>query len=106
MNLPLRAVRPCGPHRSSSLTGKTGEEVLVAHTNALNAYPLTVEVWFITTENTTSRGLVSKYADSSANGWSLHVKDGRLNVWYFKDPTNYVWDGGAGLDAGPIADGK
>jgi hypothetical protein len=80
--------------------------VQVPHTPAFNAYPLTVSAW-INTADTTARvgGIVSKYADSSLNGWAMFTYAGNVRAFCFANPTAYIWDGGLGLDAGFIADG-
>jgi len=79
--------------------------VQVLHTPAFNAYPITVSAWIKTT-NTAAPvgGIVSKYADASANGWGLFTYAGRVRGFYFAGPGHDVWDGGLGLDGGFIAD--
>ncbi len=60
--------------------------VQVAHTNDLNAYPFTATAWFRTT-NTANvvQGIVSKYADASANGWTLVVQNNHLRGFYYRN---------------------
>ena len=85
----------------------TGSRVEVPHDPAFNAFPLTVTFWLNTANATPEiRGLVSKYAESSLNGYSLFLIQGRLHAWYFRNAANYIWDGGLGLDAGFVADGQ
>jgi hypothetical protein len=72
-----------------------------------NTFPLTVALWVKTTDAAfVARGLFTKYADSSFNGYSLMLSEGRVRAWYFRDNFNYVWDGGLGLDGGFVADGQ
>jgi Concanavalin A-like lectin/glucanases superfamily/K319L-like, PKD domain len=80
--------------------------VQVLHAPAFNAYPITISAW-INTTNTAAQagGIVSKYADASANGWTLFSYAGSVRGSYFASPNSYVWDGGFGLDGGFIADG-
>ena len=81
--------------------------VEVPHAAALNAFPLTVMFWLKTADSGfTARGLVSKYADASAEGYSVLLSEGRVRAWYFRNNGNYVWDGGLGLDGGFVADGQ
>jgi hypothetical protein len=78
----------------------------VPHDDALNTLPLTISLWVKTTDSAyVARGLVSKYADASASGYTLMLSDGKVRGWYFMDGHNYVWDGGLGLDGGFVADG-
>jgi len=79
--------------------------VQVLHTTAFNAYPITVSAW-IKTASTVAQvgGIVSKYADASANGWGLFTYAGKVRGFYFASPGRDVWDGGLGLDGGFIAD--
>ncbi len=78
----------------------------VPNAAALNAYPLTVMAWVRTARNSSPKdGLVSKYGESSGNGYSLFVAGGHLHAWYFRDGGNYVYDGVNGVDGGAIADG-
>jgi uncharacterized repeat protein (TIGR01451 family) len=66
--------------------------VQVAHAGALDAYPLTVAVWF-KTGATGLHGLVNKYFPSSWNGYQLFMLSGNLCAWYFRDASNNTWDG-------------
>jgi len=59
--------------------------VQVAHTDDLNGYPFTATAWFRTTNTTAVQGLVSKYVDSSANGWTLVVQGGHLRAFYYRN---------------------
>lgn len=77
----------------------------VPHDVALNAFPMSVSFWVRTTStNYLATGLVNKYIDASANGWSMFLSDGRLRGWYFKTGTDYVFPSALGLDGGFIAD--
>lgn len=60
--------------------------VTVAHTNDLNPFPFTATAWFRTT-NTANivQGIVSKYADASANGWTMVVQNGHLRGFYYRN---------------------
>lgn len=81
--------------------------VEVPHDGALNGFPLTISLWMNSSDtDPLVRGLVSKYADASLNGYGLFLYEGRVRGWYFADGVNYVWDGGLGLDGGFVADGQ
>ncbi|PYQ19399.1 MAG: hypothetical protein DMF81_22005 [Acidobacteria bacterium] len=69
--------------------------VSVAHNSALDAFPLTVSVWFKTSTTSGVRGLVSKYLPASYNGYQIFFSNGNLCAWYWKDISNYVYDGGS-----------
>jgi len=80
--------------------------VSVPHDAALDAFPLTVMAWVRTDRVSSPKdGIVSKYGESSGNGYSLFVAGGHLWAWYFHDGANYVYDGVNGVDGGFIADG-
>jgi len=86
-----------------------GVDDLVDATNppALNAFPTTVNAWVKTSRDAALfDGIVGKYVGSSLNGYSLFLLNGHVRAWYFRDGSNYVWDGGFGLDGGFIADGQ
>jgi hypothetical protein len=83
-------------------TGKIGgalsfngvnQYVTIPSAAALNAYPLTVAVWMNTSTTTGLQGVVNKYAPGSLNGYQVFLNAGSLCAWYFKDTSNYVWDG-------------
>ena len=81
--------------------------VEVPHDIALNIFPLTISFWLNSTDtDAAARGLVSKYADGSLNGYSLFLYEGRVRGWYFANGANYIWDGSLGLDSGFVADGQ
>jgi hypothetical protein len=67
--------------------------VRIPHAAALDAYPLSVAVWFKTTTTTGIRGLINKYVASSFNGYQIFINNGSLCAWYMKDAANYVYDG-------------
>ncbi len=73
---------------------------------ALNAFPLTVTAWVRTSDGAAAaRGIVTKYADSSLNGYSLHLAGGRVRAWYFSGAGGSIL-GSGGLDGGNVADGN
>lgn len=79
--------------------------VRVPHAATLDAFPLTVAFWLKTSVSDSEvRGLISKYADSSFNGYSLFLAGGHIHGWYFRDNFSYAWDGALGLDGGAVAD--
>jgi hypothetical protein len=68
------------------------ESVSIPHSAVLDAYPLTVSVWVSTTTATLS-GLVNKYLPGSLAGYQVFTTGGSLCAWYFRDASNYIWDG-------------
>ena len=71
----------------------SNQYVSVASTTGLDAYPLTVSTWFKTTSTSGTHGIVNKYMQGSRNGYQLFMYGGKLCAWYFRDGTDYVWDG-------------
>ena len=65
----------------------------VGHEASLDAYPLTAAFW-MKSSATGLTAFVNKYAAASLNGWQVFTSGGSLCAWYFRDRTNYVWDGG------------
>src|SRR5207249_7724423 len=82
-----------------SLDG-VNDYVSIPHTPALNAFPLSVSAWVRTTD-TGLHGVVNKYLPSSFNGYQIFTNGGRLCAWYFRDATNFIWDGTSCTAAGP-----
>ncbi len=54
--------------------------VSVPHSTAFNSLPITVTAWVKTSTTTGLQGLVNKYVDSSVNGWTLNLRDGRVRA--------------------------
>lgn len=89
-----------------SLNGMN-QRVSAAHTPELNAYPLTVSAWIKTARSTaTYDAILNKYLSGSGDGYSLHMFNGRVNAFYFRDPANHVYSADPGLDGGFVADGQ
>ena len=104
MTLPLAAAfADGGPGYALSFINTIGS-VSVPHTNALNAYPLTVTAWFqIMPPNAITVDLVKKY-DGAVNGWQLQIVSGMLSATYFASGLSYVGNG-SGLNGGFVTDG-
>ncbi len=78
--------------------------VQVAHANDLNSYPFTATAWFRTTNAAAVvQGIVSKYADSSGNGWTLVVQSGQLRGFFLGPGWNLAMDA---TSAASVADGS
>lgn len=84
----------------------TNAKAEVAHTPALNAFPLTLEAWVKTAQTTGQQGLLNKYSSGSLNGYQMFLLNGELRAWYFRNSSNHVFGGGDGLNGGFIADGR
>ena len=88
--LPGTALRFNGTNNSAS----------VGHNAALDAFPMTVTAWFRCTTNTAlPQTIVSKYANSSYDGWALVVQSGQLRGFYYRvanASTNKAIDATAG----------
>lgn len=67
--------------------------VQVTNNQNLNPFPFTVTAWVRSTHiSATSQGIVSKYADSSFNGWSLVLQNGHLRGFYYTGSFNFPID--------------
>jgi hypothetical protein len=82
-----------GRHGQALALDGVNDYVRVPHAAALDAFPLTVSVWFQTTSTVGTRGLVSKYLASSLSGYQIFMSNQRLCAWYFRDAANRVYDG-------------
>jgi Concanavalin A-like lectin/glucanases superfamily/Bacterial Ig domain len=82
------------------------DSVDVPHTPAFDAYPLTIAAWFKTSA-TGLGGLINKYYPSSVNGYQIFTTGGKLCAWYFRDASDYIWDGsGCGLATSGFNDNR
>ena len=61
---------------------------------AIAALLLTIAVWIKTSASTGVRGIVNKYVAGTTNGYQVFLNNGSLCAWYFRDASNYVYDGG------------
>lgn len=86
----------------------TDDYALVAHSDVLNPYPMTLTAWFRTDRAADDvDGILSKYDDGSADGYCIFTYQGRVRARYFRQPgAIFIWDGGLGLDGGFVADGQ
>src|SRR5262245_32310241 len=75
------------------------------HVSIYNSFALTVSAWIKTTQNSGEVGLVNKYVAGSFNGWNVFLFNGAVRAWFFRDSSNFIWDGGRGLNGGFVADG-
>jgi hypothetical protein len=66
--------------------------VSIPHAAVLDAYPMTVSLWMSTTAGTLG-SLVNKYVPASFGGYQVFTSGGNLCAWYFRDASNYIWDG-------------
>jgi len=69
------------------------DSVQIPHAAVLNAYPLTLAFWMKTANATGLHGVVNKYFPGSFNGYQVFLNNGNLCAWYFRDASDYVWDG-------------
>jgi hypothetical protein len=67
--------------------------VNIPHKSMQNVYPVTVAAWIKTSSTAGLKGIVNKYYPGSMNGYQVFMNGGNLCAWYFRDATNYVWDG-------------
>jgi hypothetical protein len=68
--------------------------VTIPDSPALDAFPFTIAVWMKTSTTSGVRGIVNKYVASSSNGYNVFMNGGNLCAWYYRDGSNYVYDGG------------
>lgn len=96
---PTSGSAPVFSSRSLSLDG-TDDYVYYASASELNAYPLTVVVWFNLNNQDQAQyaSLVDKYSTGSANGWQVWVDTGEnIHAWYFGgSAANCIYGGGDG----------
>ncbi len=79
----------------------------VAHAPPLDAFPITVSAWLNTTSTAGLQGIVNKYLPSSFNGYQIFMNQGTVCAWYFRDASDYVWDGtGCTLATAGLNDGQ
>src|SRR5262249_10478656 len=77
----------------------------VPHAAPPDGCPLSVAFW-TKTGATGLSAFVNKYAASSKNGWQVFTSGGSLCAWYFRDASDYVWDGsGCSLPVAGVNDG-
>ena len=76
--------------------------VSVPHNFILNEPPFTVTAWIKTSQATNEAGLLNKYVVGSLNGWQVFLYNGEVRAWFFGDASHYIWDGGRGLNGGPV----
>jgi probable HAF family extracellular repeat protein len=80
--------------------------VTIPHASELNAFPLTASAWVRTTSNhPQAASILNKYQDASANGYSIHVRGGQVQAWFFQSAGNAVYPNSLGLTGGTINDG-
>ncbi|MGH8370786.1 MAG: LamG-like jellyroll fold domain-containing protein, partial [Gammaproteobacteria bacterium] len=85
----------------------TDDYVSIPTTGSLNIYPLSISFWVKTSSTSGLHGLVNKYYPSSMNGYQVFMNNGNLCAWYFRDSSDYVWDGsGCTLSTAGIADNQ
>lgn len=88
--------------------GATASHGVTVPSNAsLICYPITVSAWIKTiTSDAAVHGITTNYLSGSFNGVGFFVLSGNIRGWYFKNSTNYVWDGANGMNGGAVNDGK
>ncbi|HEV8700769.1 MAG TPA: LamG-like jellyroll fold domain-containing protein, partial [Candidatus Polarisedimenticolia bacterium] len=86
---PARTSGPIGP--GLAFDG-ADDYVDVPHADALDPYPVTVAAW-LKTGATGLHGVVNKYLPGSLNGYQIFLNRGTLCAWYFRDASDFVWDG-------------
>jgi hypothetical protein len=67
--------------------------IQVPNNQNLNPFPFTVTAWIRSTNiSSVAQGIVSKYADSTFNGWSLVLQNGHLRGFYYASTFNFPID--------------
>jgi hypothetical protein len=103
LNGPLHVTGRLG---AALLFNGVNEAVSIPHAAVLDAYPITISLWMSTTAGTLG-GLVNKYLPASFSGYQVFSSGGNLCAWYFRDASNYVWDGsGCTLATPGVNDGQ
>ncbi|WPC42979.1 LamG domain-containing protein [Clostridium sp. JS66] len=69
----------------------TNSVVSITNKSIYNTLTLTVECWIKTSVNDfTQRGIINKYVDSSANGWTVTLDGGKIQVYYYSTSANHI----------------
>src|SRR5512137_1094249 len=93
-----------GPGYSLGFTPLLNNNVSVPHNTALNAYPITVTTWVLTSQvDAAYRGIVQKTSNTPTNGYALTVRNGYLFAAYARNWTSSVLDGTNALAGGYVA---
>jgi hypothetical protein len=102
LNAPMRISGHDG--RAVSFNG-VNQSGLVPHTAALDAFPMSLSLW-VKTSTAGLAGVANKYLASSMSGYQVFLSGGSVCAWYFRDASDYVWDGTAcSLQAPGVNDG-
>jgi len=82
------------------------DEAIVVPASQFNLFFVTLTAWVRTTQNTTAyTGIAGNYPPAGASGYSIALRNGRVEAWYYASSSDYTWIGSGGLDGGFIADG-
>ena len=102
LNAPIRISGHDG--RAVSFNG-VNQSGLVPHTALLDAFPMSLSLW-VKTSTAGLAGVANKYLASSRSGYQVFLSGGSVCAWYFRDASDYVWDGTAcSLQAPGVNDG-
>src|SRR5688500_11506144 len=83
--------------------------VAVANSSGgFNSFIFTATACIKTSQTVGEQGIINKYVAGSLNGWQMFLFSGELRAWFFggDGSTNWIWDGGRGLNAGSVANGQ
>ncbi len=83
-----------------------GSYIRQAASTALNVPALTVQAWIQTVQSTGTRQIAGKWTEGSVNGWRISVVNGHVHGEYATSKTNGIAPAAAGIDGGPVADGR
>jgi subtilisin-like proprotein convertase family protein len=85
--------------------GNTNAYVQMTPDPALGPFPLTVSAWIRTTSTIGVRGIATKNAYNSFDGFALILDSGSLFAWYSRSSGNWVHNNFGPLGSGFVADG-
>lgn len=81
------------------------DSVVIPHSSVLNSAELTVTAWVQTSQTNGWSGIVTKFDETSVNGWQLSLLNGSVRAQYVVAGNRFV-GGSTGLNGGFVADGQ
>ncbi len=71
-------------NKAYSFDGNSSE-ILIPHNNTLNALPISISVWFRTSNSQQNKMLVNKYGCQTYNGYSFNLNNNKPSAYYYSN---------------------
>jgi len=71
-------------NKAYSFNGNSNE-ILIPHNNSLNALPISISVWFRTSNQQQDKMLVNKYGCQTYNGYSFNINNNKPSAYYYSN---------------------